>query len=334
MRKTTPLAMAGLAAASALIGRRSIRSWESTADPEAATPLRLRDGQSQFVELADGARIHVASFGVTGPALLAVHGLTASHHDWSLIVPKLVRSGFRVFAVDQRGHGRSTRGTAGFGSEQLGRDLEQVIDALGVDFEALIGHSMGGMAIFGLAARTPRTFDWASRVVLIATDSSLDDRLHQVALRLGGLPLVPDDPSGPRWFRRIVARLGVFGEAPPIRWVDTAVANYFECPADVVRDATAALASHDLDHIAETLPVPVLLIGAGRDRLIFPRQIRALHDRLPDSTLTMYDDAGHMVIWERAADIAAEIVAFVQADSSPVATGRVGSDDHPLHDPT
>ncbi len=332
MSRRRTLGLFGLVASAvaAIASKRTLDGWGDADAHWSRQSMRFPDGVEASIVLPDGAEIMTERVG-DGPLIVLVHGLTASRHDWCLVAPKLVEAGFSVLAVDQRGHGESTVGTAGFGSRQLGRDLRHVLDHLQLEPVCLAGHSMGGMALMGLAADDLDRFNQQiPTVALIATDSALDTLRHQVALRLGGLPLVPDRRVGPRALSRLVAGLGFFGSDPPMTQVDTVIDNYFDGRADANRQATVALVAHDLDHVAERLLMPVLVVGASRDLLISPSQVRELAERIPKARLQMFDDAGHLVIWEHATDIAQSIVEL----ASPIAMARSGSEDQPLHDPT
>src|SRR5215207_360424 len=83
------------------------------------------------------------------PAVLLIHGVTASHLSWPLVAERLPQ--VRVIAPDLRGRGRSNtmQGPAGLAAHA--RDLIAVLDAAGVDRALLVGHSMGAFValVFG-----------------------------------------------------------------------------------------------------------------------------------------------------------------------------------------
>src|SRR5437868_8132030 len=69
----------------------------------------------------------------------------------------LERTGHRVIAYDARGHGASSPAPnrSAYAYEDLGRDLEAVLDALGVERAVLAGASMGAHTALWLALRDP-----------------------------------------------------------------------------------------------------------------------------------------------------------------------------------
>ncbi len=297
-RIALPAAGVGVALAGGLAGKRLVSKWRRNPDPLGGRRVAFPEGEQRFVTLADGAKISTVTVG-NGPTIVCVHGLTANRHDWGPLAPALLDAGYQLLAVEQRGHGDSTSGTAGYGSEQLGEDLAAVLTELDVHAAALMGHSMGGMAIMSFAANAPG--ELTARVqslILIATAASLKTKRHGVALRAGGLP-IPEVliPQSERL--RVGAGLSVFGKNPSLHMIDEVLRQFEQCDEDVRTDATAALADHDVRGRLGSLGIPALVIGASKDLLISSSQVAELAAELDDAELHMFDDAGHMVIWER-----------------------------------
>ncbi len=93
-----------------------------------------------------------------GIPVVLLHGLTATRRYVVMGSRSLERSGHRVIAYDARGHGRSSRAESpdAYGYDELGRDLESVLDRLGIDRAVLAGASMGAHTILWLALRAPQ----------------------------------------------------------------------------------------------------------------------------------------------------------------------------------
>lgn len=123
----------------------------------------------------EGGDLHIGVWeprgGVTA-TMIAIHGITASHRSWPLLVDEL--SGVRVIAPDLRGRGRSSDLPGPSSMARHADDVIAVMDALGIERAVVVGHSMGAFVAVVLSHRHP---DRVSRLVLID----------------GGLPLeVPD----------------------------------------------------------------------------------------------------------------------------------------------
>src|SRR3990170_9033513 len=72
-----------------------------------------------------------------------VHGVTGWWRTWWRVGPTLAEAGWRVIAVDQRGHGNSPRIEAHATVGDLADDLAATIEGIGAPVHALIGHSLG-----------------------------------------------------------------------------------------------------------------------------------------------------------------------------------------------
>ncbi len=91
------------------------------------------------------------------PAVVLLHGLTATRRYVVMGSRALERSGHRVIAYDARGHGRSSPApdAAAYAYPELALDLEAVLDQLDVARAVLAGASMGAHTLLALALRAP-----------------------------------------------------------------------------------------------------------------------------------------------------------------------------------
>jgi esterase len=88
----------------------------------------------------------------TGPALLALHGHFGSGLLWAPLADAL--PDWHIVAPDQRGHGRT--GPAGdYSREAYVADAAQLIETLGLAPAVVLGHSLGGVNAYQLAAWRP-----------------------------------------------------------------------------------------------------------------------------------------------------------------------------------
>lgn len=98
--------------------------------------------------------------GATGNPVLLVHGF-ASNHSVNWIYPgwstTLNRAGYRVIALDNRGHGQSQKfhDTAHYNSALMAQDCLNLLDHLGIDRVDAMGYSMGARIVAHLALSHP-----------------------------------------------------------------------------------------------------------------------------------------------------------------------------------
>ena len=111
---------------------------------------------SRYVDAGD-VRLH-AVIGGDGPPLLLVHGWPETWYAWRLLMPALARD-FKVIAVDQRGIGLSDKPADGYDTGTLAGDLVALMDALGHQRFAVVGHDTGFAISYALAADHPDRVD-------------------------------------------------------------------------------------------------------------------------------------------------------------------------------
>jgi pimeloyl-ACP methyl ester carboxylesterase len=101
--------------------------------------------------------LHVVDEGQGSPVLL-LHGFPDSSALWRHQIPALVAAGHRVIAPDLRGFGASDRpdGVASYAIPELLADAVGVLDALGVDRAAVVGHDWGAGIGWTLASLQPQ----------------------------------------------------------------------------------------------------------------------------------------------------------------------------------
>ncbi|MEU7291956.1 alpha/beta hydrolase [Streptomyces exfoliatus] len=91
----------------------------------------------------------------TGPGVLLLHGLMGHAAHWAPAVRRLT-AGHRVVALDQRGHGASEKpATGSFTREAYVADAAAAVEQLGLGPVTLVGHSMGALTAWQLAAERP-----------------------------------------------------------------------------------------------------------------------------------------------------------------------------------
>jgi len=95
-------------------------------------------------------RPDVIHFGGTGPTILLLHGLMGRARTWWPVARWLTRYG-RVVGLDARGHGRSPHRGGGWTTEDFVADAAELLDEPAI----VIGHSMGGLHAWCLAAEHP-----------------------------------------------------------------------------------------------------------------------------------------------------------------------------------
>jgi pimeloyl-ACP methyl ester carboxylesterase len=90
----------------------------------------------------------------TGPSLVLVHGITESRRSWDPLLAPLIEAGYRVTAIDLRGHGESSR-VGPYDLATMAGDLAAVVAHDGLEDALLVGHSLGGAVVSAYASGGP-----------------------------------------------------------------------------------------------------------------------------------------------------------------------------------
>lgn len=154
----------------------------------------------------------------SGPAVVLLHGFAADSNINYVrpgIFDALLDEGFRVVAMDFRGHGLSAKphDPAAYADDALLRDVQALLDHLGLERAALVGYSMGAGIALRLGAVDPRV----RAVVALGVGSASLERSVEGGPSVGNALLAEDpetitDPLG-RQFRRLADSIRADREA-------------------------------------------------------------------------------------------------------------------------
>jgi pimeloyl-ACP methyl ester carboxylesterase len=106
----------------------------------------------------NGVRLRVIEAGEPGaPVVVLAHGFPELAYSWRHQIPVLADAGYHVLAPDQRGYGGSSRPDAidAYNIHELTADLVGLLDDVGADRAAWIGHDWGAMVLWNLPLLHP-----------------------------------------------------------------------------------------------------------------------------------------------------------------------------------
>lgn len=287
----------------------------------------------------DGLSLRVE---VVGPddaelSVVFVHGFTLTSGSWHyqrLALEPQTGAELRIVFYDQRGHGAS-----GWGDPERAT-IDQIADDLAVVLDervpkgsiVLVGHSMGGMAIMGLAERRPDLFE--ARIVGAALLSTSTGNLESVGF---GLPqavtglstavlpvlakLAQRRPNVAERTRRlgkdiafvVTKRMSFSG-----RTVTPGLASYVDrmiasTPADVIGAFFPSLAGMDKSGVLGPLnEIATLILCGDADRTTPKGHSELLAEQLPESQLVIVPDAGHLALLERPDVVNGYLATFLE----------------------
>ncbi len=224
-------------------------------------PLPMPPGR--VVNVPDRGELFVRDTGGSGPVVLLVHGwMFASDLNWLRTYAPLAAAGYRVLAMDLRGHGRGLRSSERFRLADCADDAAGLLDVLGVGQALVVGYSMGGPVTQLLARRHPHK---VAGFVLCATALSWQDPWQKALWRtMGGLRMLLG--AFPLGVWRTVLRLQG-GDEQHRSWV---AAELSRSSARDLAEAGRELGRFDSSGWAGELPQPAAVVLTARDRAVPP----------------------------------------------------------------
>jgi pimeloyl-ACP methyl ester carboxylesterase len=306
-------------------------------------------GEPSSVTADDGVRLSCEEIEPPGGrraalTVVLVHGFALDRRTWHFqrqSLAALPDPVVRVVLYDQRSHGRSERAPRESCTiEQLAQDLDAVIRTLAPDGPlVLVGHSMGGMTIMGLAELRPDLFiDRVAGVALVATSAgevasaglpgTLLSRHNPLTRGVGLLARV--SPSLVEAVRRAasdviwaVTRNYAYGDRKIDPWLVDLVDTMISANAvDALTDFVDTVGSHDRIAALPALASCEVLVAAGdADRVIPFSHSEVIAAELPDAELVCVPGAGHLPMLEQPA-VVDEALAGLLARSMARRPGR------------
>ncbi|WP_327152755.1 alpha/beta hydrolase [Streptomyces yangpuensis] len=226
----------------------------------------------------DGRRLAYTDFGGPGAPLLALHGHFGAGADFERLARE-VGPAWRVIALDQRGQGDSDR-AAEYTREGYVADAAALLEHVGLGPAVVLGHSLGGVNAYQLAARRP-------------------DLVRAVVVEDIGAVVDGDLSFARAWPRRAATRAGVLaGVGSAARYLEGAVREYADGwgTAFEVEDMVESQRGLNGDHWEDWLRVrtPTLLVRGDRSGVLSAEHAREMTVRRAGVRLVELP-AGHAV---------------------------------------
>ena len=253
-----------------------------------------------------------------GPVVVLAHGLTATRRYVVMGSSALERGGHRVLAYDARGHGASSPAESpeAYRYEDLGADLEAVLDHAGAERAVLAGASMGAHTLIWLALHRPERV--AGLVIITPAFSGAEDTDPARLARWDALSDGLRD-GGIEGF--VAAYGGGGGDRIPERWRETVLKVIRQRLAlhehpDALADALRAVPrSRPFGAVADlmAIAVPTVVVASGDEAdPEHPLAVgEAYAEAIPGARLVTDEPGRSPVAWQgsQLSQIIAEVVA-------------------------
>lgn len=229
-----------------------------------------------------------------GNPLVLLHGYPLDHHLWDEIVP-LLEDTFDLIIPDLRGFGESTTVDAPYTMEDYAADIAGLLDQLGIQKAAIVGHSMGGYVALAFARLYP-------------------ERVSGLGLVSSQAPADPPDRREARYKSAAdVSEKGIGSVvdtmAPKFtadEKLQTLARQTMERqPREAYIGALKAMAERaDSSVLLSSFKFPVVIIHGKADALIPIDRAREAKSAIPQAHLVELEGAGHIPMVEAKEDTA------------------------------
>ena len=266
----------------------------------------------------DGVEIFYKDWGQGQPIVFS-HGWPLSADDWDNQMMFFLGQGYRVIAVDRRGHGRSAQVSDGHDMDHYADDLAAVTAHLDLHDAVHVGHSTGGGEVARYLAR-----HGTSRVAKAVLISSVPPLMVRTPANPGGLPKEVFDgfqvqvaTRRSQFYRELAS--GPFygfnrpGAQPSQAVIDNWWRQGMTGGAKAHYDGIVAFSQTDFTEDLQQIRVPVLVMHGDDDQIVPYADSGPLSAKLlPDGTLKTYPGFPHGMPTTQAETINADLLEFIR----------------------
>ncbi|MGR5871925.1 alpha/beta fold hydrolase [Enterobacter asburiae] len=276
-----------------------------------------------FVTTKGGVNIYYKDWGPKeAQPIVFHHGWPLSADDWDNQMLFFLAEGYRVIAIDRRGHGRSDQVSEGHDMDHYAADASAVVESLDLRNAVHVGHSTGGGQVARYVAQYGQPQGRVAKAVLVSavpplmvkTDSNPGGTPIEVfdgfrkALAANRAQFYLDVASGPFYgFNRDGADVS---QGTIQNWwrqgmIGSAKAHY---------EGIKAFSETDQTEDLKTITVPVLVLQGDDDQVVPYKNAALLQDKLlANSVLKIYPGFPHGMHTTHADTINADILAFIRS---------------------
>jgi pimeloyl-ACP methyl ester carboxylesterase len=281
------------------------------------TPRELADDDSQFINI-HGLDIHVKRIGQGEPVFVLLHGFAASLYSWQSVMEPLSQLG-TVIAFDRPGFGLSEhpltwQGQNPYGPETQVQLVIELLDHFGVQQTILVGNSAGGTVAMQVALEHPERVSG-----LILADPAVYNGIDRLIWMQPILATPQMRHLGPLLARQILKR---GPELIKLAWHNPALLSpemleLYQKPFQVENwdkslwEFTLASRPIGLGKRLGELMNPVLVITGDDDRIVPTKDSIRLAGELPNASLEVIADAGHLPHEEQSQVFMEAVISYL-----------------------
>lgn len=252
-----------------------------------------------------------------GQTVVLLHGFNFSGEAWRGTIDVLTHEGFRVIVPDQIGFGRSSKPLIPYTFNDMAINTRRLLQSLGIERAAIVGHSMGGM----LASRFAMAYPGVTTHVVMVNQIGLIDA------RPGRAPRYLDDAYRPdtgrpaartyEAVRATITRYFVtwkpeYEKYVRMHWGWTQSPDwprFSQVRAALAQMLSAETVVYDWQHIKSK----ALVIGGAKDTPAYPAQAKHVAESIPGAELELIENIGHCPQLEAPEIFHPKLVSFLKS---------------------
>ncbi|MDX1567468.1 MAG: alpha/beta hydrolase [Longimicrobiales bacterium] len=254
-----------------------------------------------------------------GRTVVLFHGMNFFGAVFGDTMERLTDAGFRAIAIDRLGYGRSSKPIMQYNLHIPARNTKRLLDHLGIDEAAIVGHSMGGM----VASRFAMTYPERTSHVVMVNQIGLSD---QRPGREWSEPTAgdPEDITPQEYYESVLRshqRYYVAGwDNDYLEWVKYPFGLIYsgEFPRwlDMRARQGQILYEDEVVYDWQHIDSKALVIGGAEDPLSrdFAAEARHVAEELQNAQLILYDNVGHAPAFEIPERFHADLIEFLRSD--------------------
>ncbi|MCX5447956.1 alpha/beta fold hydrolase [Streptomyces nigrescens] len=246
----------------------------------------------------------------SGEPLVLVHGHPFDRSMWRPQTEHFSRAGWRVIAPDLRGYGESTVVPGTTPLETFARDLLALLDGLGIERFVLGGLSMGGQIVMECYRLFPERI---RGLVFADTFAAAETEEGRTARRDMAARLLREGMSG--YAQEVLGKMvspHTLTHRPEV--AAHVLAMMTAAPPEGAAAALRGRAERpDYTHLLSQTAVPALVVVGTEDTYTPVNDARDIHARVPDATLSVIEQAGHLPNLERPDEFNAALAEFLHS---------------------
>ena len=238
-----------------------------------------------------------------GAPLLLLHGVGDNALDWRWVMPTLARD-HQIYAPDLPGSGGSAKPTADrYSPEFFERFVGAFLDALGAERAAVVGNSAGALAGLRFALSEPERVTALGLVASAGLGRKVSPALRSLSLPGYGRMAVAWGRRRPGAAQRALGRSALLFAHPwsiPREWLKeqyrlARLPGFLKAQFATVRAQVGIRGQREvlLDRLPD-LQTPTLVVWGERDRVLPPSQAHEAITRLPNGSLELIPNCGHL----------------------------------------